>query len=195
MDWILMTIVRTVTLIFVFIGFILLWLFFLILRKLLPTKIKRMDYSGRIAECVGAVGFHQADFIDAYKSSIEEHLIFLRNGLITDREGIIYIPFQDISSVTKELYKNAYLVTVVADISGRGCVVLEERRSGKYPLVEVKRKLVTDKELLSLKKSFDEDGGVVVFENINPEAMGLIEKSFKRAGIAVSQIPCKVKRD
>ncbi|MFH0884181.1 MAG: hypothetical protein V1861_00545 [Candidatus Micrarchaeota archaeon] len=195
MDWTLVEAYVIMALIFVgttvaFIGTVL-----FILRSWVatPAKIVRLDYSGRVSEYVKAVGFGRSDFTDAYKSSLDEHLIFLRNGLISDSPGIIYIPYRNISSVTKELCRKAYLVTVEGDALGRECVILKERRSGKYPLVRVTRRPATSDEQISLKKIFDEDGGVVVFENINPEAMDSVEKAFKRFDIAVSEIPCKVK--
>ena len=159
------------------------------LRFLLKSgNIETVIYDD-IKEFVAPFNFNQDNFKVAYTSSLDEHLIFLDKGIITDRYELIYLPYKNIDSVTKELCgggllssKKTYLITVKTNIDRQGTkiIILDNNKTAS----EEKREI---------KKCIEFDRGLVVLESMGTEFIGNIDTSFKNSGISVREIPCNPK--
>ena len=190
MDWTYLEALAIVLLICSFVLLLIILALIRILRWLLnqPGTIKKIGFSDEISRLVGAAGLNESDFIEAYESNWEERLVFMKKGLISNREGIMYIPYANISSVTKESSARGYFIILDADILWKGCILLESTRKGKQPLVETTYRPLTGAEISNLVKDIEEDGGIILFESFEKSKIGLLEESFKKSGFSVKEV-------
>lgn len=172
----------------------------LLLLKFLPNKTGTVEYlKGNITslnsaswdsgakEIIHALDFNESDVLKVYKSPADEYLIFVRDGILTNRyQSYSYIPFKNIDKITKELCRlggafgkaydiDSYLVTIKTDVGKEGTKIV----LGKGDTFE------------DLKNGFITDRGIVVLESVSKEKMIEVDKTFLDNGIKLEEQECQ----